>query len=261
MDNRVVWITGASTGIGEAIAYIYAKNGARLILSARSHDKLLIVGKECELLGGTVRTLPIDLLDSGEIPVKVEKAIEFWGQVDLIIHSAGVSQRSLGSETSYSVDQQMMQLNYLSVVKITKALFPNFKKQHGGSVIVMSSLSGLMGYPQRSAYAASKFALHGFFETLQTEREMENVNFLLVCPGRVKTNISLHALKGDGTPHGKMDIGQQKGIDPKRLALKVWKAEKNKKKRIIVAQEEWILLILHRICRPLFFWLAYKTGR
>lgn len=260
MRKKVAWITGASSGIGAKLAEVYAHQGWDLIITSRNESSLKNVALSCEKYSCRVTCLSADLSQSDTPNKIVPQAISIYGNIDAIVHSAGVSQRSLAFETQNEVDRMIMELNYFSIINITKLLLPHFQENKGGDIVILSSLSGLMGYPLRSAYSASKFALHGFFETLQTEKKPEGLNILLVCPGRVKTPISIHALQGNGSAHGKMDKGQMEGLDAEKVANKIFKASQSKKNRIILAKEEWILLILHRLCRPLYFWLAHKSG-
>jgi short-subunit dehydrogenase len=145
-------------------------------------------------------------------------------------------------------------------VAFTKALLPHFVKQGHGHIIVMSSMAGLLGFPMRSAYSAAKHALHGFFETFQTEQPVKDLHTTIVCPGRINTPISLSALTGSGQPHGKMDDGQKNGIPADKCARIILKAAENKKKLIKIAKEEKLLLAIKRVIPSMFYKIAHKVG-
>jgi short-subunit dehydrogenase len=253
--QSVVLITGASSGIGEALALRYAQSGCRLVLAARRLDELERVKKLCEGAGASCHILQMDMAAHDLIPSKAIEAIACFGRIDFLINNAGISQRGKVSETSTEVDKQLMDVNYFGTIFLTKYILPELIKNQG-KIIVISSLSGLFGFPQRSAYAASKFALHGFFETLQLEEK--NIHITIVCPGRIKTNISFSALTADGTPHGKMDEGQLNGIDVNVCAAKIQRASERHKKLIVIAKEEKILLFFKKWIPSLFYRIASK---
>jgi len=232
--NKVVWITGASSGIGKALALELSKQDAKLILSARNEEKLMAVKNACEN-EESVKTLSLDLEDYANLESKVAEAVNWFGRVDVLINNGGVSQRSLASETSISVDKRIMDINYLGTVGLTKALLPYFIKNKKGHFVVTTSIVGKIGTPLRSSYAASKHALHGFFDSLRAENHKNNIAVTLVCPGFVNTNVSLNALTGDGSPQNKMDIATKNGIEPNRFAKIMAKAILKKKQEVYIA--------------------------
>ena len=232
--NKVVWITGASSGIGKALALELSKQDAKLILSARNEEKLMAVKNACEN-EESVKTLSLDLEDYANLESKVDEAVNWFGRVDVLINNGGVSQRSLASETSISVDKRIMDINYLGTVGLTKALLPYFIKNKKGHFVVTTSIVGKIGTPMRSSYAASKHALHGFFDSLRAENHKNNIAVTLVCPGFVNTNVSLNALTGDGSPQNKMDIATKNGIEPNRFAKIMAKAILKKKQEVYIA--------------------------
>ena len=232
--NKVVWITGASSGIGKALALELSKQDAKLILSARNEEKLEAVKKACEN-DDMIKVLPLDLENYANLESKVAEAINWFGRVDVLVNNGGISQRSLASETSVSVDKRIMDVNYLGTVGLTKALLPHFIKNKKGQFVVTTSIVGKIGTPLRSSYAASKHALHGFFDSLRAENHKNNITVTLVCPGFVNTNVSINALTGDGSPQNKMDTATKNGIEPNRFAKIMTKAILKKKEEVYIA--------------------------
>ena len=256
-ENKIVWITGASSGIGEALAIEFAKLKSKLILSARREDELIRVQNNCKTFTSEVEILPFDLtsVDFNSIS---QKAISIFGSIDVLINNGGISQRSTAVETPVEIDRKIMELNYFSNIALTKAVLPEMIKNNKGRIVVMSSLSGKYGWKQRSAYSASKFALHGFYESLQAELSNTNLNVMIVCPGRVKTNISFNALKADGTKHNKMDVAQEKGIPADVCARKIISGLKSNKKELMIAGKEKLLLMIRRVIPSLYYNIAAK---
>ncbi|UYQ92062.1 SDR family oxidoreductase [Chitinophaga horti] len=259
-SNKIVLITGASSGIGKALALELAKQQAKLILTARRAEVLAEVQEECLQYTQHCKLLSFDLTDSAQIAPKAAEALQLFGGLDVLINNAGVSQRSPVTDTAPEVDRQIMEINFFSAVNLTKALLPHFVKQGHGHIIVMSSMAGLMGFPLRSAYSAAKHALHGFFETFQTEQPVKDLHTLIVCPGRINTPISLSALTGSGQQHGKMDDGQKNGIPADKCAQIILRAAEKKKKLIKIAKEEKILLAIKRVLPSLYYRIAHKAG-
>lgn len=256
---KVYWITGASSGIGEALAYQLATSGNALILSARNATKLAeVIEKVGKLV--EVTSLPFDLSEVNAIPEHVEKALSIYGYVDVLINNAGFSQRSLAIETAAEVEREIMEVNYFAPVALSKAILPHFIARNTGHLVVVSSIAGKFGFSLRSSYAAAKHALHGYFEALRLELRDVPINVTLVCPGRVRTNISFNARKGDGTNHQVMDNGQRKGISAEACARSIVKAIDSKKYEILVGGTELIPVYLKRFCPPLFYWLIKKIN-
>lgn len=232
--NKVVWITGASSGIGKALAIELAKQGAKLILSARNKEKLEVVKQLCEH-NETIKILPLDLEDYNKLFDKVNEAINWFGRIDILVNNGGISQRSLANETSIDVDKRIIDINYLGTVALTKALLPHFIENKAGQFVVTTSIVGKIGTPLRSSYAASKHALHGFFDSLRAENHKYNIAVTIICPGFVTTNVSINALTGDGSPQNKMDVATQNGIEPNRFAILMAKAIYKKKEEVYIA--------------------------
>jgi short-subunit dehydrogenase len=253
-SGKVVWITGASSGIGEALAYALSAQGARLILSARRMEEMERVRAHCDSqnMGAHQHVvLPLDLAQL-DAEAAVQQAFTQVSVVDILIHSAGVSQRASAVETSLAVDRRIMEINYFGAVALTKALLPSMLARKSGHLVVISSLSGKISTPRRSAYAASKHALHGFFNALRAEVHHNGIGVTLVCPGYVKTNLSYHALSGDGAAHGQLDPTQAKGMTPETLAARILQAIERREDEVIVGGREVLGVYLQRFFPALY---------
>jgi len=223
--NKRVWITGASSGIGEALALAFAEQGAQLILSARNEVEINRVGAACLKAGAShVLVQPLDLEQHEQIPGIVAQVLKKVGKLDILVNNGGISQRALAMETNLAVDKKLMDVNYFGAVALTKALLPNMKTHQLGHIVTITSLTGKFGSPYRSSYAASKHALHGFFDSLRAELHDSRIKITLICPGFVRTNVSKNALKGDGGQLGTMDEATEKGMQPDYLAHKILQA-------------------------------------
>lgn len=243
-NNKTVWITGASSGIGEALAYELSRQGAKLILSARNATELNRVASACT---GEVLVQPLDLGDHTSLPGVVEKVLSIAGQVDVLVNNGGISQRALAKDTRFEVDKKLIEVNLLGTIALSKALLPHFLERKTGHYVVVTSMMGKFGAPMRSSYAAAKHGLHGFFDTLRAECWRENVKVTLVVPGYVKTNISLNALTADGSLQGTMDKATSRGLDPADLAKKIVRdVRKGKREVAYSGPREMLALYLKR---------------
>ena len=245
MNDRVIWITGASSGIGEALALDLAARGARLIVSARRVDKLESLRERCAD-PTRVELLPLDVAETEHAGEHAEDARRAFGRVDVLVHNAGISQRSLVAETALEVDRRIMEVNYFGVVALTKAIYPSMIAQRRGHFVVVSSVTGYVGTPYRSAYAASKHALHGFFESLRTEGREQGIDVTMVCPGFVRTDITLSALSGDGSAHGKHERTNRGGIPPEACAASIRRAIEKPRAEVYVGGKEIAAIYLRR---------------
>jgi short-subunit dehydrogenase len=228
LTGKVVWITGASSGIGEALAYALSGRGAKLILSSRRVDELERVRLACAHPEG-VKAIPMDLLEMSLFGAKTAEAIAAFGQIDVVVHNGGVSQRGLVMETSLDVQRKVMELDYFSYVALTQAVLPHFVQRKSGQFVVMSSVMGKIGTPLRSAYAAAKHALHGYFDCLRAEVASLGIRVTILTPGYIRTNISQHAVTRDGSPMGKASVNIEKGLAADRAAVQILRAMRRKK--------------------------------
>ena len=234
-SSKVVWITGASSGIGEALAYALAKEGAHLILSARRKEELERVKGNCKGASpANIHVLPLDLAKAETLQLNTELAIQIFGRIDILINNGGISQRSLARETKLEVDRAIMEVDYFGTLALTKYLLPHFLKRKSGHYVVTSSVMGIIGTPYRSGYAAAKHALHGFFDSLRAEVWKENITVTLICPGWIRTNVTLNAMTGDGSKLNEMDKTTDQGLTPEFCAKEVLKAIHKKKEEVYI---------------------------
>ena len=237
MKNKVVWITGASSGIGEALVYAYDKMGAKLILSARNRDELYRVKTACKS-PVNIHVLPLDLENTASLEIKAEEAIRIYGHIDLLINSAGISQRSLALDTKLQTEQRLMDVNFWGTAVLSKAVMQNMIAHGGGKIVCISSLVGKFGTRLRSAYSASKHALHGYFDSLRAEVFDKNIQITIICPGFIKTKVSVNALTADGSPQGTMDSGQENGMLPAECAKQIVPAIQQNKEEVYIGGKE-----------------------
>ncbi len=233
-SDKIIWITGASSGIGKALAIELSNQNAKLILSSRKNQELALVKKLCKN-PDDVKIVLLDLEDYTNLQSKVDEAIAAFGKIDILVNNGGISQRSFVKDTQIDVDKRIMDINYLGTIALSKAVLPHFIKNENGHFVVTTSIVGKIGTPLRSSYAASKHALHGFFDSLRAEHHQDNIAVTLVCPGFVNTNVSKNALTGNGTPQQKMDVATANGIDPERFAKLMVKSIQNKKEEVYIA--------------------------
>lgn len=256
--DKTVWITGASSGIGEAMALQLAGYGAVLILSSENETELSRVQQECQRIGAECTIFLMNQSDCQQVNVVTSSILEKFNTIDVLILNAGISQRASAIETDISIHDKLMQINFRSNVQIAVPVFQRMKINGRGNVGVTSSISGKFGFFLRSTYSASKHALHGYFESAGMELRKDNIFVTLVCPGRVKTDISVHALHGDGKSHGTMDAGQAGGISAQRCAHKYLKAICKGKREKLIGGSELLMAYFKRFCPPLFHFMAKK---
>lgn len=257
-EDKVVWITGASSGIGEALLYQIAGMGATVIASSNREDDLKKVIDNCEDKKANIHPAIFDLADTSSIASLVGEQIRKHRRIDYVINLGGISQRATIKETPIWLDRKIMEINYFGTIALSKAVLPFMIKQGSGHIIATSSISGRFGFPLRSAYSASKQAIHGFIETLHIENKKHNVRGSVIIPGRVQTNISKSALLADGSEHGKMDAGQKKGVTPEIAAKTIIRGIRRNKREILVGRSELIMLYIRRYFPGIFFNIASK---
>ena len=252
MDNsqgkwagRRVWVTGASSGIGEAMARAIVREGGRAVISARRTDRLQAV-RDAMNAPDRVAIVPLDQSEPEHVHGAVPPALEAFGGLDTVILCGGVSQRSFARETAFDVDRALMTVNYLANVALIKALLPALLEQPRPQIVVISSVVGRVGSPYRSGYAASKHALHGFFDSLRAELPMR-ATVTIVCPGFVKTDISMHSLTGDGTPLNQMDRAQATGMAADVFAERALRAILSRRREVVIGGTEAWAPLLQRL--------------
>src|SRR3989441_4608573 len=260
LRGMVVWITGASSGIGEALARGFADSGSRLILSSRREDELKRVAGLCTA-AESVTVIPLDLSRPELMSGAARHARDIAGHIDVMVHNGGVGQRAFAADTQYFVDDLLMRTNYLGPIALTKALLPSMRSRRQGHFIVVTSVLGKFGLPGRSGYCAAKHALHGFFDTLRAELWRDGIRVTIVLPGYVRTNVSMNALTGTGAPQRKMDPGTASGITPEVCAERIIAAAAAGKREVTpVRIMELAALYLNRLTPGLFARLLRNRG-
>ena len=234
-SDKTAWITGASSGIGEALAKAFVAQGGNAILSGRNVAELQRVAAET---GAPERCLilPFDTVDYDSLAGKVSEAIAFRGSVDVLVNNAGISQRSPAVDTDLSVYQRIVDVDLLAPIALTQALLLHMVERGRGQIIMISSVAGKAGIPMRTAYCAAKHGLIGYADALRSEVAGQGVKVLVVAPGSVKTNVSRNALNADGTVRGVSDAAIDNGIDPDKVATLIWEAVANGKREIVIAE-------------------------
>lgn len=258
MAKPVIWITGASSGIGAAAARKFSKEGYSVILSSRKQEDLNQVRESCQSPEDCA-VLPLDLADTDQLPDKVREAIKIFGQIDIMFHNGGISQRSLAIETKLEVDRKIMEINFFGTITLTKAILPHFKAKKSGHFGVTSSLVGIIGSPYRSSYSASKHALHGYFDSLRAEHFVDNITVTMICPGFIKTNVSVNAITAEGKPLNQMDDAQANGMSAEECANQIYKGLKKKKEEIYIGGKEVMAIYLKRFVPGIFSKILLKA--
>jgi len=234
--KKTILITGASSGIGEALAVEWSKQKhVRLLLAARDLEKLEKVSAKCVANGAESIVIPMDLSSSHSIDKAMVEIEARFAAIDIVVHNGGISQRSMVKDTVMAVYRKLMEVNFMGTVHLTKALLPKMLERKSGHFVVVTSVVGKIGTPVRSGYAASKHALHGFFDSLRAEVCHHGIKVTLVCPGYVRTNLSLNALKADGSLHNQMDETTANGLDPAYFARKMIAAVEAGKEEVVIA--------------------------
>lgn len=223
-QQQVIWITGASSGIGEALARALAAEGARLALSARREAELERARSACVDLGlpaANALVLPLDVTDQAAMPGALQTVLDRFGRVDLLINNAGISQRSLCVDTDMAVYRRILEVDVLGQIALTKAVLPQMYAQGGGHIAIMASVAGKIGVAQRTGYCAAKHAVMGFFDALRAEAVHHGVRVTTITPGYIRTNVSINALQGDGSTFGETDDDIAHGMDVDRCAAAI----------------------------------------
>jgi short-subunit dehydrogenase len=247
LRGKVVWITGASSGIGEALAHAYARKGANVVLGARRRDELERVAHALPPKSRWL-VLPSDVTDFDAIPEQLATIEKTFGPVDVLVNNAGVSQRSLVVDTTLETYRRLMEIDFFATVALTKAVLPSMRERKSGAIVVTSSVAGKVGTPLRSGYSAAKFALHGFYDCLRAEVTRDNISVTLAVLGFVQTNVSKNALTGTGTPNGVMESGIANGTKTSVVAKAIVKGTERGAREVVVAHgQPGLALRLSRI--------------
>ena len=255
--KQTVWITGASSGIGRALALQFASANTKLILSSRNKQALEKVKQFCtkkDMKESDILVLPFDLTDEDQLDSIVEQAKYFSGKLDLLINNAGISQRSSLLDTEMSTYRKLFDIDVFAPIALTKLVVPIMIEQGSGHIAVTSSVAGKVGVPFRTGYCAAKHAMMGFFDALRSEVTQHNIKISTITPGYIKTNVSKNAVTGDGSTFGKTDISIENGMQVDACAKVIFKGLQKAKKEIVVGKGlEMIILKLKRFFPNLVF--------
>jgi len=249
--DKVVWITGASSGIGEGLVYALAGEAAKLAISSRNEKELERVKSNCPS-GVDVAIVPLDVTDFDRVPLAAQQVLDRFGFINILVNNAGISQRALVKDTVLDVDKKLMDVNYLGTVAVTKAVLPAMIQQRFGHIVTISSVLGKYGVAHRSGYSASKHALHGFFDSLRAELQGENIAITLICPGYVHTNVTINALKGDGSKNNVMAESTAGGMEPAQFAQKALRVIARRRPEAYIGGKEALAIYLKRFVPGLF---------
>ncbi|MCB9227597.1 MAG: SDR family NAD(P)-dependent oxidoreductase [Chitinophagales bacterium] len=231
--SKVVWITGASSGIGEQLVYKFSKEGYQVILSSRKIADLEKVKSNCKNTDN-IKLLAFDLGNHNQIETTVKEAINLFGKIDVLINNGGISQRSLAQNSSFEVYEKIFNVNQIGTIKLSQALLPHFIDKKLGHYINVTSIAGVAGLPYRTAYCASKYAVEGYFAALRVELSNKNIDITMIRPGAVKTNVGKNALVADGSQKGTTDNTIEEGLSPDIVANKIYKAYTAKKQFLFI---------------------------
>ncbi|MEL0643097.1 SDR family oxidoreductase [Olleya sp. Ti.3.14] len=256
--NKVIWITGASSGIGKGLVLALSKLDCQIIISSRKETDLNLIKQLCPK-PENIAILPFDLANYENMKLIVATAISLFGSVDLLINNGGISQRSLIIDTDISVDKKLMEIDYLGTIALSKALLPHFIKNQSGHYAVVTSLMGKFSSPYRSGYFGAKHALHGFFDAMRMEHEKDNVKVTLICPGFVNTNIAKNALIGDGSLQNSQDKATENGLSITEFSTRMLKAIKQEKFEAYIGKKEILGVYLKRFFPRLLHRFVIKS--
>ena len=249
--DKVAWVIGASSGIGLELAKQLNAQGAIVIISARRQEILHEI-KEQLTNPGKVHVQLIDLEDQKNFQAIASEMVSKFGRIDYLFNNGGISQRSLATETPLEIDRRIMEVNYFGNIALTKAVLPFMREKQAGHIVVISSIAGLFGFYLRSAYAASKHALQGFYESLLLEEEENNIAVTIAYPGKINTSISISAITSTGEPHGIMDHNQETGMTAARCATVLLKAVSAKRPAVLIGGKETKAVYLKRYFPSVF---------
>lgn len=260
MNGRVVVITGASSGIGEAMACEYAAMGARVVLGARREDELRRVASEIETNGGKVVYQVCDVVNEEDCKRLIAKAVESFGGVDIMICNAGLSMRALFDDCDLKVLRRLMDVNFWGTVNCTKYALPYLQRSKG-SLVGISSVAGIHGLPGRTGYSASKYAMTGFLDTIRVENLKKGVHVMTACPGFTASNVRFAALTADGTQQGETPRNEAKMMTPERVAHLVARGLMRRKRLCLMEWEGRMTHFLKKICPGFVDRLFYEVMR
>ena len=245
--GKTVWVTGASSGIGEAMALAFSEHGADIILSGRRRDALEAVAAACT---GDTLVLPFDTTDFDLLPTMVAQAEGWRGKVDILVNNAGISQRSLAKDTGFEVYRQLMEVDFFAPLRLTQLVLPAMLERGSGHFINISSVAGKVGSVLRSGYCAAKHALVGYSDSLRAENAHAGIEVTVVTPGFVRTSVATNALGGDGTVRGRTDDDIEAGISPQETVAEILEAIAAGKREVAVVRGGLVDMLALRAADP-----------
>lgn len=252
LTHKVIWITGASSGIGEALVHACARRGARIVLSARRAEELKRVAQAAKLPEEDYLILPFDLSDTSQAASYAEVIIQRFGRIDVLVNNGGQSQRAEAIATATETERRLFEINYFSAVNLSKAVLPAMLGKGEGKIVVISSIAGKFGFYLRSTYSAAKHALYGYFESLRLETEAKGVSVLIVAPGKIKTSVSLNAESGTGGSHNKMDESHENAMSADECANQIIAAMLSNREEVLIGGKELLAVKIKRFFPKLF---------
>lgn len=260
LKNKVVWVTGASSGIGEAITYALAKEGCKLVISARRKEELERVKQATNLSDDNILVLPIDLEQYQKANEWTKTVMDKFNRIDILINNGGISQEGLALNTTTAVEQKIMDINYFGNVALSKAVAPIMQQQNSGKIAVITSIIGKFGLPKLSTYAASKHALYGFYDSFRLELKKNNIRVLLVSPGFINTNVTLNAVTADGSTFNKNSPAQENGMKTEVFAKKFISALKSNRNHKYIGGKELLSVPFKTFFPNIFYNLMFKMS-
>jgi short-subunit dehydrogenase len=256
--NKTVWITGASSGIGEALAEEFAREGSVVIISSHEKEELERVREKLKEVSENIHIEVFNLANPGEVKHAADKVLRDFGGVDILMNNGGISQRALAAESSLEVDRLVMEIDYFAGVILAKAVLPGMIERREGYFGVTSTIAGKFGFPMRSAYSAAKHALFGFYESLLAENHKYGIRITMFSPGRVRTNISLNSVDKQGKARNVMDPGQANGISPEKCARKMVRTMKKGRRDVLIGGSELAMVYIYKYARGLYYRMARR---
>jgi short-subunit dehydrogenase len=261
LKDKIIWITGASSGIGEALAVSCAAQGAKLVLSARRVNELERVAKRCSIAEDRLLILPLDLEHTGNIEEKTNAVLRKFGRIDILVNNSGMGHRTKAVNTSTEIDRRIMEVNFFGTVNLSKSVARVMQKQKSGKIAVITSIMGKYGLPLYSTYAASKHALYGYFESMRQELYNDNVQVLIIAPGFINTDVSTKLLTESGKEYGVKSDAQEKGMTPENCAKGIVKALKGNRNHKFVGGYEIFSVYVKQYFPSLFYKLMRKMTK
>ncbi|MEO1654760.1 MAG: SDR family oxidoreductase [Bacteroidota bacterium] len=246
MKDKVVIITGASSGIGKALAFEFGRQGAQVVITGRNSEKLEATTQSLTQEGIQLQAIVADVSKEVDNQRMIQETVDRFGKIDVLINNAGISMRALFEDLDIEVIKKVMDINFYGTLFATKAALPHILAQKG-SIVGVSSIAGYRGLPGRTGYSASKFAMHGFLESLRTELLKKDVHILLACPGFTQSNIRNAALTKDGSHQGETPRDEAKMMSAEEVASRIYKAVLHRKRDLVLTRQGKITVLMNKI--------------